>query len=177
MYTIFLHMEKEGNVLPIHPAVHANQPILVSYFLRCNLTVEDHRQFPAQLQKAAIPAVHILVLTLLIPEHASAAIRVMCSGHSHFITVINHWHTGHQKLQCSRQLLSLLVLTAQVKQPGCIMASHQIPQQRIGCAVGVASLEAQISCKCGRFCGSCCYKVQDVPVKGIVHYTVPLVTL
>lgn len=43
MYTIFLHMEKEGNVLPIHAAVHANQSILVSYFLRCNLTVEDHR--------------------------------------------------------------------------------------------------------------------------------------
>ena len=47
MYTVFLGMEKEGYVLPIHPAVHANQSFLVSYFLGYDLTVENHRQFPA----------------------------------------------------------------------------------------------------------------------------------
>ena len=84
-----------------------------------------------------------VVLALGIPKHAAPTIRIRSTAQTYLITVIHKWHAGKKQLHSCDHPKFLLVPTAAVQCPGCIMGSNQIPKQRQAGCVQVPTQEAE----------------------------------
>ena len=56
-------------------------------------TLYDTCMVFSHLQQLLIPFKHLFILVFFIPVHPTSAIRIICSGHRKFISVINHRHS------------------------------------------------------------------------------------
>ena len=172
----FSGAENQGYFLPIQCPGDADETGIVIGLLGENGTLGEDREALSQLQQAAVPGQHNFILPCLVPKHTTAAIRVLCAGHAHFVAVVDHGHTGGQQLDGGGQFMAVFIFTAKVADAGRVVAADEIPQEGIGGRMDIALLEAQ-GAQQGRGGAAASDIVQQTAVEGVVHDTVPLVTL
>lgn len=72
-----------------------------SGFIVCeNLTapIQQLGVCSAKSEQSLIPPEHILILSVFVPEHTSAAVGILPARHGVFIPIVNHGHPGQEQL-------------------------------------------------------------------------------
>ena len=92
----------------------------------CHITSSKPRQLLPPFNAVAEPAHETTVLIILIPRKPSSAIRILTSGHTHLIAVVDARCPRQQTNEQPRHLKSCFVIAAACQKPWHVVAVEQI---------------------------------------------------
>ena len=111
-------VEDGGELSAVLFAGNADQGKVIPGILADKATLGEGGVGFAQLQQTAVVVPGGFVPAAPVPEHAPAAVGILRARHAHLVAVVDHGHTGAEKLDGGSQMVALPVPIAQVQKPG-----------------------------------------------------------